>query len=129
MAKAKKGRKECFAAVIANNGQRYDGAYKNGIHAEIQALENYLSSGGTVAGIKKIELSSQPCKYCYLILGDLGIRGKVQVDDDDREFGSCSGGSYGWFDPDGSVWAALQQAGYRDQEAYITSVIERQREL
>lgn len=129
MAKATKGRKECFAAVVAKDGQSYPGAYKNGMHAEIQALENYFGSGGKVAGIERIDLSSRPCKYCYLILGDLGVRGKVQVDDDDREFGSCSGGSYGWFDPEGSVWEALKKAGYKDQEKYISSVIERQREL
>ena len=126
---ATKSRKQCDAKVIVKNDSEYPGAYKNGIHAEIQALENYFDSGGTVANIKKIELSSKPCKYCHLILSDLGIRGKVEVEDDDREFGSCQGGSYGWFYQEGSVWKALKKAGYKDQEAYITSVIERQREL
>lgn len=129
MAEAKKGRKDCFASVVAKGGGEYPGAYKSGIHAEINALESYLSSGGTIANIKSIKLSSSCCKYCYLILSDLGIAGKV-VTADDRDFGSCSGGSYGWFDPDGSVWKAIKKAtGYKDVDAYIDYVIERQREL
>ena len=128
-AEAKKGRKDCFAAVVAKGGGEYPGAYKSGIHAEINALESYLSSGGTLANIKSINLSSSCCKYCYLILSDLGIAGKV-VTDDDRDFGSCSGGSYGWFDPDGSVWKAIKKkTGYKDVDEYISYVIERQREL
>jgi hypothetical protein len=129
MAEAKKGRKECYATVVAKGGGEYPGAYKNGIHAEIQALENYLSSGGTVASVTRIELSSSPCKYCHLILSDLGLAKKV-VTDDERDFGSCSGGSYGWFDPDGSVWKAIKKAtGYKEVNEYIDYVIERQREL
>lgn len=129
MAEAKKGRKECYATVVAKGGGEYPGAYKSGIHAEINALEFYLGSGGTIGNIKSINLSSSCCKYCYLILSDLGIAGKV-VTDDERDFGSCSGGSYGWFDPDGSVWKAIKKAtGYKDVDAYIDYVIERQREL
>jgi len=130
MAEAKKGRKDCFCAVVAKDGQKTNGAYKGGIHAEINALETYLSGGGTLADIASIELSSMPCKYCYVILGDLGIRGKVNVDSDDREFGSCSGGSYGWFYADGAVWEAIKAVtGKEDQRKYIDSVIERQRKL
>jgi len=129
MAEAKKGRKECFATVVAKGGGEYPGAYKSNIHAEINALESYLSSGGTIGNVKTINLSSSPCKYCHLILSDLGVAGKV-VTDDERDFGSCSGGSFGWFDPDGSVWKAIKKAtGYKEVNAYIDSVIERQREL
>ena len=125
----KKGRKECFATVVAKGGGEYPGAYKSNIHAEINALENYLSSGGTIGNVKTINLSSSPCKYCHLILSDLGVAGKV-VTDDERDFGSCSGGSFGWFDPDGSVWKAIKKAtGYKEVNEYIDSVIERQREL
>lgn len=124
-----KPRKACDAVVVAKSGATYDGAYKNGIHAEIQALENYFSSGGTVANITRIEISSQPCKYCHLILSDLGIRKKVQTDDD-RDFGSCSGGSYGWFKREGAVWQAIVKVtGYTDMDEYIDYVIERQRKL
>ena len=125
----KKGRKECFATVVAKGGGEYPGAYKSNIHAEINALENYLSSGGTIGNVKTINLSSSPCKYCHLILSDLGVAGKV-VTDDERDFGSCSGGSFGWFDPDGSVWKAIKKAtGYKEVNEYIDYVIERQREL
>jgi len=125
----KKGRKECFATVVAKGGGEYPGAYKSNIHAEINALENYLSSGGTIGNVKTINLSSSPCKYCHLILSDLGVAGKV-VTDDERDFGSCSGGSFGWFDPDGSVWKAIKKAtGYKEVNGYIDWVIERQREL
>lgn len=127
-----KGKKDCFATVVADNGERYDGKY-NGIHAEIMALENYLESGGRLGDIARIEISSQPCKYCHLILSDLGLRGLVHVEDDDREFGSCQGGSFGWFYAEGSVWAAIKKAmrgtPYTDQKKYINSVIERQRKL
>ena len=129
MAQAEKGRKECAAVVVAKGGGRYEGEYKSSIHAEINALENYLSSGGGLKSITSIELSSKPCKYCHLILSDLGIRDKVQTADE-RDFGSCSGGSYGWFNPEGSVWNAIKKAtGYNDVDAYIDTVIERQREL
>lgn len=124
LAAEKKARKECFATVVAKSDARFEGKYKK-IHAEIDALEQYFSSGGKLANISKIELSSAPCKYCHFILKDLGILGKVETDDD-RDYGSCSGGSYGWFDGEGNLWAAIQaKTGCVDLDKYITSVIDR----
>lgn len=127
----KKGRKACGAVVVAKGGGgSYPGVYKSSIHAEINALENYLGSGGTLANISRIEISSQCCPYCYIILSDLGVYGKVVVEDDDREFGSCQGGSYGWFDPDGAVWAAIKRkTGAVDVKKYCDTVIARKKEL
>lgn len=120
--KAKKPRKACFATVVADSGARFDGKYKK-FHAEIDALEQYLGSGGALADIEKIELSSAPCKYCHFILKDLGVFGKVETDDP-REFGSCSGGSFLWFGP--YVWAAIKaKKGVDDMDAYIDTVIAR----
>jgi len=123
---AKVGFSNCDASVVgaAASGK---GSYKNSIHGEINALEDYLSNGGTIAGIKTISISSPPCKYCHVILTDLGIRGKVVAPG--AGFGSCQGGSYGWFDNEGLVSQALQEATGKNQKDYITSVIERQRQL
>ena len=126
----KKGRKDCGATVVAKGGGSYPGEYQNSIHAEINALENYLGSGGTLANISRIDITSQCCKYCYIILSDLGVFGKVVVDDDDREFGSCQGGSYGWFDPDGAVWKAIKaKTGAADVNKYCDTVVKRKKEL
>jgi hypothetical protein len=129
MAKAEKKAHKCGAKVIAKSGADFKGDY-DGIHAEINALENYLSSGGSLDDIASIEISSMPCKYCYIILEDLGILGKVQVDGDDRAFGRCQGGSYGWFRDEGSVWKAIKlKFPDMDVRAYTKSVSERRAKL
>ena len=128
MAEEKKAH-QCSAAVVAKDGKRYEGEYENDIHAEISALEKYFKSGGDAASITKIELSSQPCKYCHIILTDLGIREKVESDDR-RKYGRCSGGSYGWFARGGSVWNAIKKAtGADDPDKYADTVSARRLKL
>ena len=132
MASEKKAKKECYAAVVAKNGKSTPGVYKGGsnIHAEINALETYLGAGGTLANITRIELSSMPCKYCHVILKDLGLIKKVWAPDDEREYGSCSGGSYGWFVREGYVWNAIKnKTGIADLDEYCDSVIKEKNEL
>lgn len=124
----------CGATVIANDGESYEGKYYKSIHAEIWALEAYLSSGGKLKDIAEIQITSAPCKYCTVILGDLGLYGKVTVNGRPPQgYGSCKGGSYGWFALDGSVWTTIKKTmktkKYKDQDTYIAWVIERQREL
>lgn len=115
---------ECSAKVVANSGVEYPGEY-DGSHAEINALEKYFEAGGDVAGITRIDLSSSPCKYCHIILTDLGIRQKV-VCGDQRKYGRCQGGSYGWFARGGSLWKAIKKAtGANDEDEYSKSVSER----
>ena len=115
---------ECSAKVVAAGGQGYTGDY-DGMHAEINALEAYFASGGDTAGIKRIELSSSPCQYCSIILSDLGIGHKV-VTSDQRKYGRCQGGSYGWFARAGSLWKAIKLAtGADDEDEYSKSVCSR----
>lgn len=127
MAEEKKAH-ECSAKVVTNSGE-HTGEY-DGIHAEINALEKYFQGGGDIASITRIELSSSPCKYCHIILFDLGILGKV-VTSDKRKYGRCQGGSYGWFKRGGSVWKAVKAvtsyAG--DEDAYAKNVCERKAKL
>lgn len=126
MAKAaEKKAHECSAKVIASSGAEFTGDYAV-IHAEINALEAYFESGGDVAGIATIQISSPPCKYCYVILSDLGLLAKVDTGGK-KGFGRCQGGSYGWFKRGGSVWKAIK-AVYKfkgDEDAYASSVCER----
>lgn len=106
------------------------GSYANSIHGEINALEDYLNQGGTITAITRIEISSPPCKYCHLILGDLGILGKVVVTKaSKRKFGSCAGGSYGFFKSGGLVSQALQAKTGLDQDGYLDSLSERKKKL
>src|SRR5262249_31331182 len=123
---AKAGFSSCDASVVGT-GASGEGSYKNSIHGEINALEDYLSNGGTIAGITTINISSPPCKYCHLILTDLGIRGKVAAPG--AGFGSCQGGSYGWFDKEGLVSKAAQKASGKNQKDYIPSHIARKDKL
>ena len=121
---------ECSAKVVSNGGQEYSGEYTD-VHAEINALEKYFAAGGDVAGIKRIELSSKPCKYCHIILSDLGIRDKVLLTrEDPRKYGNCMGGSYGWFARGGNVWNAIRAAtGAADEDKYADTVSERRKSL
>jgi Cytidine and deoxycytidylate deaminase zinc-binding region len=123
---AKSGFSNCDASVVGT-GASGEGSYKNSIHGEMNALEDYLSNGGTIAKISTITISSQPCKYCHLILSDLGIRGKVVAPGEG--FGSCQGGSYGWFQSEGFVSKAAQKATGKNEKEYCTSVIERKNKL
>ena len=123
---AKAGFSKCDASVVGDAASG-EGSYKNGIHGEMNALEDYLENGGTIGGITSINISSPPCKYCHLILTDLGIRGKVVAPG--AGFGSCQGGSYGWFDNEGLVSKAAQKASGKNQKDYITSVIARKDKL
>ena len=119
---------ECSAKVVSNGGQEYPGEY-DGQHAEINALESYFASGGDAAGITRIELSSSPCKYCHIILSDLGILHKV-VCTDRRKYGRCQGGSYGWFNRGGSLWKVIKaKTGAEDEDSYAKSVSARQSKL
>jgi hypothetical protein len=121
----KKAAHQCDAAVVDNDGNKFAGSYSNDIHAEIWALENYLLKGGDLAKIARIDLSAKPCKYCHIILSDLGIRGKV-VTADDRKYGRCSGGSYGWLPLTGAVWNAIKsKTGADDLRTYYDSVAKR----
>ena len=118
----------CSAKVVSSTGQEYKGDYSV-IHAEINALEKYFAAGGNAAGIARIELSSSPCKYCFIILSDLGIGAKV-VTADKRKYGRCQGGSYGWFERGGSLWKAIKATGFGgNEDAYAASVIERKSKL
>ena len=124
MAEDQRKAHECSAKVVANSGQEYPGEYAVS-HAEINALEKYFEAGGDVAGITRIDLSSSPCKYCHIILTDLGIRQKV-VCGDQRTYGRCQGGSYGWFARGGSLWKAIKAAtGAKDEDEYAKSVSDR----
>jgi hypothetical protein len=123
---AKSGFSNCNASVVSAD-KSGTGAYTSGIHGEMNALEDYLSNGGTIAAIEKITISSPPCKYCHLILTDLGIRAKVMAPGEG--FGSCQGGSYGWFDSEGYISKAVQTKTGKSEKDYISSVIERQRKL
>jgi len=123
---AKAGFSNCDASVVGT-GASGEGSYKNSIHGEINALEDYLSNGGTIAGITTINISSPPCKYCHLILTDLGIRGKVVAPG--AGFGSCQGGSYGWFKGEGFVSKEVQKATGKNERDYCTWVIERKNKL
>jgi hypothetical protein len=115
---------QCDAKVVKSTGGEYTGAY-DGLHAEINALEKYFAAGGDCASISRIELSSSPCKYCNIILGDLGILGRV-VTSDRRKYGRCQGGSYGWYERGGSLWKAIKAAtGSNDEDEYAKSVSER----
>ena len=123
---ATSGFSNCDASVVSDN-KSGAGSYKNSIHGEINALEDYLSNGGTIATIKKITITSPPCKYCHLILTDLGIRNKVVAPGEG--YGSCQGGSYGWFAPEGHVSKAAQAATGKSEKDYITTVIDRKKAL
>ena len=119
---------QCSAKVVSSTGQEYSGDY-DGMHAEINALEKYFAAGGAVAGITRINLSSSCCKYCTVILSDLGILDKV-VTDDQRKYGRCQGGSYGWFTRGGSLWKAIKAAtGAEDEDKYSISVSARAAKL
>lgn len=122
------GFSSCDATVVgaAKSGE---GSYSSstGVHGEINALEDYLSNGGALGDIEKIVLTSQPCKYCHLVLSDLGVRLKVVAPG--SGFGNCQGGSYGWFSSEGQVSKAAQTKTGKNQKDYITSVIARQRLL
>ena len=83
---ATSGFSNCDATVVSA-GTIGSGSYQNSIHGEMNALEDYLSKGGTIAAIQKISISSPPCKYCHLILSDLGLRNKVVAPGEG--FGSC----------------------------------------
>ena len=119
----KAGFSTCGATIISSSGISGQGSYKRSIHAEINALENYLKSGGQLGDITSIDITSQPCKYCDVILGDLGIREKVNAPGD--RAGSCQGGSYGWFDDEGFFSKALQAALGMNQHDCISSIIRR----
>lgn len=117
-------------ATVTSGSITGTGSYTSNIHGEINALEDYLGQGGTIAAITKIEITSPPCKYCYLILGDLGILGKVIVTKPSkRKFGSCQGGSYGFFKFDGLVSKALQAKTGLDQDGYLDTLSERKKTL
>ena len=123
---AKSGFSTCDASVVGGSTSG-TGSYKNSIHGEINALEDYLSKGGTIAGITTINISSPPCKYCHLILSDLGIRSKVVAPGEG--YGSCQGGSYGWFYSEGYVSKAAQKATGKSEKDYCTSVSDRKKNL
>lgn len=124
-------------ATVESDTKMGTGSYTSGtnVHAEIAALEDYLEKGGTLAQITKIKISSPCCKYCYIILGDLGILGKVEAEGEG--FGSCAPGSYGWFNAVGKVSAELQKKTGKSasteyaawEKAYCTSVSERRKKL
>lgn len=124
-------------ATVESDAKMGMGSYSSGtnVHAEIAALEDYLQKGGTLAQITKIKISSPCCKYCYIILGDLGIRGKVEAAGEG--FGSCSPGSYGWFNAVGKVSEKLQKKTGKLatteyaawEKAYCTSVSDRRKLL
>jgi Cytidine and deoxycytidylate deaminase zinc-binding region len=126
MKKTKSGFSNCDASVDSANHSG-KGSYKNSIHGEINALEDYLSNGGIIGEIKTITISSPPCKYCHLILTDLGLRDKVVAAG--SGYGSCQGGSYGWFGNEGFVSQALQSKTRKNQNEYIDWVIERKNRL
>ncbi|MGB0065795.1 MAG: hypothetical protein WBP85_15235 [Terracidiphilus sp.] len=117
-------------ATVTSGSVTGTGSYVNSIHGEINALEDYLNQGGTLGAITRIEISSPPCKYCHLILGDLGILGKVVVTKaSKRKFGSCQGGSYGFFKGEGLVSQALQAISRLDQDGYLKTLSERKSKL
>lgn len=124
-------------ATVTSATKTGKGAYASGknVHAEIAALEDYLQQGGTLAQITKIKISSPCCKYCYIILGDLGIRDKVEAEGEG--FGSCAPGSYGWFNAIGKVSEELQKKTGKKasteyaawEKWYCDSVSERRKKL
>jgi deoxycytidylate deaminase len=117
-------------ATVTSGSVTGTGSYVNSIHGEINALEDYLNQGGTLGAITKIEISSPPCKYCHLILVDLGILGKVTVTKaSKRRFGSCQGGSYGFFKHEGVVSKALQAQTGLSQDDYLSSLSKRKSAL
>lgn len=124
-------------ATVESDTKMGTGSYTSGtnVHAEIAALEDYLEKGGTLAQITKIKISSPCCKYCYIILDDLGIRDKVEAEGEG--WGSCSPGSYGWFNAIGKVSAELQKKTGKSasteyaawEKTYCASVSERRKKL
>jgi hypothetical protein len=126
----KAGFSKCDASVVGAT-KSGEGAYSASynIHGEIDALEDYLSNGGTIGDIVKITISSAPCKYCHVILGDLGIRDKVVGYPSGGGYGSCQGGSYGWFYRECLVSKAVQAASSKTEKAYTQWVADRVKEL
>jgi hypothetical protein len=74
------GQGSCGASIYLN-GFVIDGSYsdKTGFHAEMDALNQFLSGGGDVDSIETITLTSPPCKACAYVLKALGLGGKVKV--------------------------------------------------
>lgn len=126
----KSGFSQCDAKVVGAT-QTGEGAYSASynIHGEIAALEDYLENGGTIGDVVKITISSAPCKYCHIILSDLGIRDKVAGFPSGGGYGNCQGGSYGWFYSEGKVSKAVQAASSKTEKEYTKWVSERVKKL
>ena len=73
---------ECKATLISDGHEDICGYYPNsrGYHAEMEALveehrQNLLYTRPST--IRRIEISSEPCKRCAVVLEKLGLSGKV----------------------------------------------------
>lgn len=55
---------------------RYD--FRNCIHAEMDALAQYISRESDFRTIEKIEITAPPCKSCAFVLELLGVISKVK---------------------------------------------------
>jgi hypothetical protein len=89
-----KGEGECAATVYLKGKAKQEvaGNYssKSGNHAEMSALAKLFAAGKKVKDIKKIEISSPPCKKCKAILIVLGLADKVWVPwGKGKSHGSC----------------------------------------
>lgn len=70
------GQGACNATVTLTSGQTFNGSYEpEGYHAEMDALRN----AGTMdpATISRIDISSEPCPRCAVVLELKGLSGKV----------------------------------------------------
>ncbi len=92
--------KNCDASIYEHVDQKQPtatGTYSNDVHAELNALVNFINMGKSLESIQRIEVTSPPCTCCAFLLFLLRI-----LDDKVKTTGNiCKhpGGTWRWPPP------------------------------